>query len=307
MIGHPDEGDVERWRSSDPAVMRADLDRALAGGAESGSERPPSDAELIEAVREGTIEAYGQLYMRHVHAANNLARQLSRSPIEADDLVADAFAKVLSALKGGGGPDTAFRAYLLTALRHTAFDKTKRDRKLELADDVSAISGAERATILSFNDPAVTQLDRSLIAKAFASLPERWQAVLWHTEIEGQTPAEVAPLLGLSANGVSATAYRAREGLRKAYLQAHVAHNLPERCRAATAKLGSWTRSGLSRRETAQVEVHLDQCVGCRSVAAELADVNGALRGVVAPLVLGAGAAGYLAGAGKGVPPYRWR
>ncbi|SMD24940.1 sigma-70 family RNA polymerase sigma factor [Kibdelosporangium aridum] len=304
MIGYPDEGDVERWRSSDAAVMRADLDRALVADVENSprsTDRPPSDTELIEAVRGGTIEAYAQLYMRHVHAAQNLARQLAKSAIEADDLVADAFAKVLSALRAGGGPGSSFRAYLLTALRHTAYDKTRRDRKVELADDVEAISGAERVTRLPFHDTAVTKLDNSLIVRAFASLPERWQTVLWHTEIEGQTPAEVAPLLGLSPNGVSATAYRAREGLRKAYLQAHVTHNPPERCRAAAAKLGSWTRRGLSRRETAQVEVHLDQCVACRALAAELADVNGALRGTIAPLVLGAGAAGYLAaGAGKG-------
>jgi RNA polymerase sigma factor (sigma-70 family) len=308
VIGHPDERDVERWRSSDAAVLRADLDRAL--GLDSGSpstghdalpsDAPTSDAELIEAVRGGEIHAYGQLYARHVRAAHNLARQLSKSPMEADDLVSDAFAKVLATLRAGGGPDSAFRAYLLTAVRHTAYDKTRRDRKLELVDDVEAITGAERVTNLPFHDTAVAQLDRSLAVKAFASLPERWQTVLWHTAIEGQSPGEVAPLLGLTTNGVSAMAYRAREGLRKAYLQAHVAHNPSERCRAVATKLGSWTRSGLSRRETSQVEAHLDKCAECRALAAELADVNGALRGVIAPLVLGAGTAGYLAaGAGK--------
>jgi RNA polymerase sigma factor (sigma-70 family) len=319
VIGHPDERDVERWRSSDASVLRADLNRALGlddrspspdpedtSSATLGthsaleSSLPSSDAELIDAVRGGDIHAYGQLYARHVHAAHNLARQLSKSPIEADDLVSDAFAKVLATLRAGGGPNSAFRAYLLTALRHTAYDKTRRDRKLELVDDVEAISGAERVTSLPFDDTAVAQLDRSLAVRAFASLPERWQTVLWHTAIEGQSPHEVAPLLGLTSNGVSAMAYRAREGLRKAYLQAHVAHNPSERCRAAAAKLGSWTRSGLSRRETSQVEAHLDKCDTCRALAAELADVNGALRGVVAPLVLGIGTAGYLAaGAGK--------
>jgi len=44
-----------------------------------------------------------------------------------------------------------------------------------------------------------------------------------------------------------------------------------------------------------QVETHLDECERCRALAAELADVNGALRAVIAPLVLGVGAAGYLA------------
>ncbi|MEV6607530.1 sigma-70 family RNA polymerase sigma factor [Kutzneria sp. NPDC051319] len=254
----------------------------------------PSDAELIDSVRSGNTQAYGSLYERHVGAAYNLARQLTRSTAEADDLVAEAFAKVLDTLRDGRGPDSAFRAYLLTALRHTAYDKTRRDRKLELAEDVTTVASPEAISV-QFKDTAVSGLERSLAAKAFARLPERWQAVLWHTEIEGMSPADVAPLLGLTANGVSALAYRAREGLRQAYLQVHLAESTADRCRATVDRLGAWTRGGLSKRETAQVETHLDECERCRALAAELADVNGALRAVIAPLVLGVGAAGYLA------------
>ncbi|MBP2322813.1 RNA polymerase sigma factor (sigma-70 family) [Kibdelosporangium banguiense] len=253
----------------------------------------PSDAELIESVRNGTVAAYGSLYQRHVGAAYNLARQLSRSQAEADDLVSEAFAKVLDTLRAGRGPDSAFRAYLLTALRHTAYDKTRRDKKVELSEDVTTIAGAD--TAVPFSDTAVAGLERSLAARAFARLPERWQAVLWHTEVEGQSPAEVAPLLGLTPNGVSALAYRAREGLRQAYLQVHLAESDNERCRATAERLGAWTRGGLSKRETAQVEAHLDECERCRVLAAELADVNSGLRGIIAPLVLGVGALGYLA------------
>lgn len=256
----------------------------------------PSDAELIEAVRKGTVSAYGALYERHVASAYNLARQLSRSPAEADDLVSEAFAKVLDTLRGARGPDSAFRAYLLTTLRHTAYDKTRRDRKLELSDDVSTVVSTEALTE-EFDDPAVARLERTLAARAFANLPERWQAVLWHTEVEGQSPQEVALLLGLTPNGVTSLAYRAREGFRQAYLQVHLA-DAPEHCRAAAEKLGAWTRGGLAKRDKAQVEVHLDTCERCRALAAELADVNGAMRGFVAPIVLGAGAAGYLAATG---------
>ncbi|HEX3787286.1 MAG TPA: sigma-70 family RNA polymerase sigma factor [Pseudonocardiaceae bacterium] len=256
----------------------------------------PSDAELITSVRGGQLDAYGALYERHVGAAYNLARQLSRSSAEADDLVSEAFAKVLDTLRTGRGPDSAFRAYLLTALRHVAYDKTRRDRRLELADDVTTVSGVSTEKVsVPFRDTAVAGLERSLAAKAFARLPERWQAVLWHTEIEGQSPAEVAPLLGLTANGVSALAYRAREGLRQAYLQVHLAETTADRCRATVDKLGAWTRGGLSKRETAQVEAHLDTCDDCRALAAELREVNSALVLYIAPLVLGAGAAGYLA------------
>lgn len=260
-----------------------------------------SDAELIAEVRAGKIASYGTLYERHAGAAHNLARQLARSSSEADDFVSEAFAKVLDTLRGGKGPDTAFRAYLLTALRHTAYDKTRKDKRVDLNEDMSDVGGAVgEALTVPFSDTAVAGLERSLAAKAFARLPERWQAVLWHTEIEQQSPAEVAPLLGLTANGVSALAYRAREGLRQAYLQVHLAENSAERCRASAEKLGAWTRDGLSKRERTQVENHLDECEKCRGLAAELADINGGLRGIIAPIVLGGAALGYLATAGAG-------
>jgi RNA polymerase sigma factor (sigma-70 family) len=183
-----------------------------------------SDAELIDSVRIGEIAAYGTLYERHTTAAQNLARQLARSGAEADDLVSEAFARVLDTLRAGKGPDTAFRAYLLTTLRHTAYDKTRKDKRLDLAEDLTDVGGAVgEALTVQFSDTAVAGLERTMAAEAFAKLPERWQAVLWHTEIEQQSPADVAPLLGLTANGVSALAYRAREGLRQAYLQVHLA------------------------------------------------------------------------------------
>lgn len=262
------------------------------------AQEQPSDAELITAVRAGSADAYALLYARHRAAAYNLARQLTRSTAEVDDLVSEAFAKLLVTLRSGGGPDTAFRAYLLTALRHGAYDRTRRDRKVEFSDDVAAFDPG-----VPFADTAVAGLERSLAARAFATLPERWQAVLWYTEIEGQAPAEVATLLGLSPNGVSALAYRAREGLRQAYLQVHLADTAAaggelDRCQAAVDRLGAWTRDGLSKRETAQVEQHLDECDRCRALAAELADVNGGLRAFVAPLVLGTAAAAYLASSG---------
>ena len=36
----------------------------------------PGDAELISAVRGGDLDAYGDLFERHVEAARRLARQL---------------------------------------------------------------------------------------------------------------------------------------------------------------------------------------------------------------------------------------
>jgi RNA polymerase sigma factor (sigma-70 family) len=230
------------------------------------------------------------LYQRHVAAANSLARQLVRDLAEADDVVAESFAKVLDLLSRGGGPEGAFRPYLLTVVRRAAYDRHRAMRRQLVTDQMEAFDPG-----IPFADPAVAHLERSMIARAFASLPERWQAVLWHTEIEGAKPAEVASLLGLSANGVAALAYRAREGLRQAYLQMHLSGAVRRECRPVVAKLGAYVRGGLTKRDAAVVAGHLDQCAYCQEVFAELGDVNAALRGIVAPLILGPAAAAYLA------------
>ena len=175
---------------------------------------PPADADLIAASRAGDAAAYDTLYRRHVAAAHSLARQLVRNRAEADNVVAETFAKILDLLHRGGGPDDAFRPYLLTAVRRAAYDRHRAERRQLVTDEMETFDRG-----VPFADPAVADLERTMIARAFASLPERWQAVLWHTEIEGARPADVAPLLGLTANGVAALAYRAREGLRQAYLQ----------------------------------------------------------------------------------------
>ncbi len=251
----------------------------------------PGDPELIGAVRSGDVEAYGLLYRRHVGAATTLARQLTGSRAEADDLVAEAFAKVLDMLRGGGGPDVAFRAYLLTTLRNVRYDRARRDKKLAWSDDMSRHDPG-----VPWEDSAVADLEISLAARAFHRLPERWQTVLWHTEVEQESPADVAPLLGLTPNGAAALAYRAREGLRQAYLQEHLADRDGRRHAATVDRLGAWARGGLTARQRAKVEAHLATCADCRALAGELADVNAGLRGVIAPLVLGTAAAGaYLA------------
>lgn len=250
-----------------------------------------SDADLIAEVRSGDDAAYGELYRRHATAARSMARQLMHSESEIDDLVAETFTRVLDVIKRGRGPVDAFRPYLLTALRRTAYDKFRAERRQVLTDEVERYDPGT-----PFVDPAVAGLERSLIARAFLSLPERWQTVLWHTAVEGEKPAEVAPLLGLTPNSTAALAHRAREGLSQAYLEMHLSGVADEACKPALRRMGGYVRGVLGKRELPIVTEHLDDCADCRAVYAELADVNVALRSIIGPLIAGPVLAGYLAG-----------
>ncbi|MEO3786097.1 zf-HC2 domain-containing protein [Actinocorallia sp. B10E7] len=249
------------------------------------------DAVLITRVREGDDEAYSVLRERHGRAALRLAGLLTRGRAEAEAAVAGAFVGVFEILLQGGGPSDAFRPFLLTALRRTVAGH--RDTERETFDpDVP------------FVDPALPGLEGRPMVQAYLSLPERWRAVLWHTAVEGEGPGRVPPLFGIGADGVTALAQRAKEGLRQSYLQLHLAGELSPGCRPVLGRVRTYLRGGLGDHEAARVRSHLRGCARCRTVAADLKEVDGRLPDVAA-LVLGTAASAYLVPRGVGLP-FRW-
>lgn len=247
-----------------------------------------SDAELIERARSGDTRAFGELWHRHYRSAARVARQFTSS-IDADDLVSEAYARIYQRVLAGGGPTGAFRPYLYTTIRNLAssWGAASRDIQVDIIEDFED----DRIP----DDPAAWALDRTLTARAFRSLPERWQTVLWYTEVEGMDPHEVAPIMGMTANGVAALSYRAREGLRKAWLQAHVSDATASgECQWAMSRLGEHARDGLSNRDRERLTVHLADCAKCTIVAEEVDEVGSHLAMVMLPLLLGGVAGGTL-------------
>ena len=232
-------------------------------------------------VRQGVTEAFDVLYERHLKIAQYVARAQTDNPSDADDVVAEAFATVFQLLTEGKGPNEFFRSYLLTVVRRTAHDRNRKARRMPTADDAVLDSA-----VLD-NDPVLSRLESSIMAKAFKSLPERWQAVLWHLDIEGLKPAAAAPLVGLTPNGVSSLALRAREGLRQAYLQQHISQTVGDGCEEYASQLGKYARSALKRTSAERVRAHLDGCAKCTALLMELNDVQGGMRAILFPLVTG--------------------
>ena len=65
-------------------------------------------------------------------------------PDVADDIVAEAFARVLAAIRAGGGPDRAFRGYLLAAVRNVANDWIAGRRRVTVIGDMDEESATVR-------------------------------------------------------------------------------------------------------------------------------------------------------------------
>ncbi|MDX3379730.1 sigma-70 family RNA polymerase sigma factor [Streptomyces sp. ME02-6991-2A] len=263
-----------------------------------------SDAQLIQGMREGDNLAYEELFRRHSGAVRRYARTCCRDGHTADDLTAEVFARTLQAVRGGKGPQEAVRAYLMTAVRHVAAAWTKSAKREHLVDDFAVFAAqASRTSELSDDDTldlgadvlAMHEAEQSMAMEAFRSLPERWQAVLWHTTVEEESPSEIAALFGLTANATAVLASRAREGLKQAYLQAHVSQALTTGgdCAQYADRLGAYARGGLRMRAERGLRKHLDECAKCRVAAGELQHVNAGIPALLPIAVIGWFAAGY--------------
>lgn len=255
-------------------------------------------------MRSGDDTAYEELYRRHADAVRRYAGTCCRDAHTADDLTAEVFARMLQAVRGGSGPEHAVRAYLLTTVRRVAAGWTKSAKREQLVEDFAAFAAqASRGSEVSDDTldlgadvRAMHEAEQSMAMQAFRSLPERWQAVLWHTEVEDESPSDVATLFGLDANGTRVLAKRAREGLKEAYLQAHVSTTLTadEECARYADRLGAYARGSLRTRAERGLRKHLEECAKCRLAAGQIEEVASGIPGVVPIAVIGwFGAAGY--------------
>ncbi|HET7802034.1 MAG TPA: sigma-70 family RNA polymerase sigma factor [Humibacillus xanthopallidus] len=256
------------------------------------------DEVLLGRAREGSAEAYGELWRRHLPAAYGVAgKHGGRTPPE--DIVAEAATKIFTLLQSGRGPDEHFRAYFLTTVRTVAADHTRRElRLLPVSDDdlelITEPAEAAEDIALESGDAGDSELyDTELVRAAFAGLPERDQRVLWHTTVEGEAPRVVAPRLGMTAGAVSSRAMRARESLRAGYLDAYadrcLEHAESRECSWTIERLGRLVRGRLPRRQTERAEAHIASCPHAAAVAADLREIHRGFPALVVPLVLAVG------------------
>lgn len=290
-------------RREEVAGRMTGIDRPALGG----SRRPgvvdvthesfaSDDRILLERLRTGEDSAFGELFARHADAVRRLALGLAGDRAEAEDLTAEAFFRVLQAIRRGSGPVDNVRGYLLIVARRVAWEWQARRRDVPVSDE-------ELTRRVGTNpDTAGQSTERNLITRAFTSLPERWRNVLWKVEVEGERPAVVATRFGLSPNATAALARRARQGLRAAYLQAHLAVDRGSTgCRSVLEKLGAYTAGSIRGTERRRIRAHLAGCASCTSMHDELREVCSGLRAHAAFIAAPVLAAGGLGAAIKGV------
>jgi len=162
------------------------------------------EALLVEAVRRGDREAFGQLYDLYASMVHGIL--LARVPYrEVDDLVQDVFLAALRRL------DTlrdsaAFGGWLAMITRNRAIDFHRRARETEeLPEDLPQQSHAEKE--------AEEEAGRTL--EAIRDLPEAYRETLILRLVEGMTGPEIAARTNLTPASVRVNLHRGMKMLRE--------------------------------------------------------------------------------------------
>jgi len=176
-----------RMRSTDAFFTRAGMDSL------PDSETQPADR-------------LGDLYARHVPATIGFAYLLTGSRVDAEDLVHEAFVRVVGRLRHLRTPD-AFDAYLLRTVVNL---HTSRLRRLRVERRYLAREGPRLSQAVAPHDFG----ERDRIWRALDLLPKRQRAAVVLRYAEDRSERETADLLRCSVAAVKSLTARALDTLR---------------------------------------------------------------------------------------------
>jgi RNA polymerase sigma factor (sigma-70 family) len=161
---------------------------------------------------------FDEVMLPHLDAAYNLARWLSGSATDADDVVQEAFLRAFRFFDGYKGDNP--RAWLLAIVRNTWFTEWRKQRhtagstpyddSLQVDDQLPGWADE------SNDDPekiAVRHDETELVHRALATLPVEFREVIVLRELEDMSYKDVAAIAGIPLGTVMSRLSRARHML----------------------------------------------------------------------------------------------
>jgi len=176
-----------------------------------------ADRSLVEEAAGGSREAFDELVRRYQGQIVNLARAMTNSDDQADDLAQEAFVRAWRSI-GSFRSDATFRTWLYgVALNVIRTHRTRRSRWLRLfssdtRDTSSEGSPIDRGTADDGIERPLAM--RQLIDRALAALPVELSEAVVLRDVEGLEYQEIAAALGVPIGTVESRIFRGRKRLR---------------------------------------------------------------------------------------------
>jgi RNA polymerase sigma-70 factor (ECF subfamily) len=209
--------------------------------------------------------------------AYRLARRLTRSPHEAEDLAQTALLNVLRRAEFIED-ETKVRSYLLTAVRNVWRNQLRsRSKRHVVGSDVAEIIPSEE---MEPEEHVLTLLEAKLAASAFESLSTTSQDVIRLRYLEELDYHELSRRLGVTPVAARQRAHRAREELISACMELDERRETDD-CSFVRVRFGRFYRGLLTRKTRSRVALHLHACAKCSLRYRQMIDLYGHRLGKV--------------------------
>ena len=166
--------------------------------------RAATEVALVEAVRAGDREAFGQLYALYAPMVHGIL--LARVPYrDVDDLVQEVFLAALKRLNSLR-ESAAFGGWLAMIARNRAVDYYRRTRETEeLTDDMPVASHRDTEA----------EHEAARMLEVVRGLPEAYRETLVMRLVEGMSGPEIAARTGMTPASVRVNLHRGMKMLRE--------------------------------------------------------------------------------------------
>lgn len=143
-----------------------------------------------------------------------IARTMSRSQAEADDLAQETLIKAFRAMDSFDGSYP--RAWLARIARNTAINRDQRNREFLLADEGTVEPEPGPGDVSDPQDIVMSQEIDPLLKQALDELPASFRVLLQMVDVEDMSYQEAADALGIPIGTVMSRLHRGRNRVRKA-------------------------------------------------------------------------------------------
>ena len=192
-------------------------ERSDVGPGESFDQNPPIGDDKDMQPGHDDHARFARLVLPHLGDAYSLARWITGSRADAEDVVQDACLRAFRAIGSIG--DGSSRPWVLTVVRNTAYTWLRKNRPsaVLVVEDLESVETA----LANLGDPDAETPETTLIAKAdaaclqaaIAALPTAYRETLILRDVQGLSYREIAEVTSVPIGTVMSRLARARRRL----------------------------------------------------------------------------------------------
>lgn len=177
-----------------------------------------SDEALVESVKAGDIDSFGELYLRYsAQLCTYMARLVGNDDL-GRDLTQEAFSRAFQSLPSLKALDGKiyFKSWLYRIAIHLAKDHWRREKLIRFLP-WKELNEATRDEAMYVESPEQQVTEADMVQVALGRVSPKCRPCLLLDIVEGMTQREIATLLGIGERSVRRYIYQGKEELKEAY------------------------------------------------------------------------------------------